>query len=443
MEESIGKKIKALRKDLKLTQSQLAGDEITKSMLSQIENDVASPSMKSLKYLASKLNKPVSYFLDSQSEETIENNLFIDDIKKEIGKIDKLIGEKNYSNAISIMNEILEKYNFDKSSRIFADLLYRLGQTLIAIYEFEQGEEKINIAINIYNKKSLFLNAAKANIELIEKPWSKFDYSTCLKILKTTEDIYNKSLNKDISFETEILYSTAAILSATGDIEKALFIIEKGIKLSTEKKIYYKTDELYRLYANIHLLMGDFQKFLFNIKKAQKFAEFEGNDFVLVLIDYVYAKYENIIGNPSKALEYFQKIEKYSEKLMAFYYIEKSRSYYLLEKYKEAYETIKKADYQSVIKTHHHKLDYLYVLSGKIYEGLILNKLGNPTEAIKSIEYAIDKMNLFPNNKYFVFAYKSLSEIYSKMNDFEKAFKSLKKAEEIQNSLSKYENIVI
>lgn len=41
----IGKKIREIRTEKLMTQSQLAGDEITRNMLSRIENGAALPSL--------------------------------------------------------------------------------------------------------------------------------------------------------------------------------------------------------------------------------------------------------------------------------------------------------------------------------------------------------------------------------------------------------------
>ena len=60
----LGSKIKQLRIDKMMTQKELAGNEITRNMLSQIENGSARPSMDTLRYLAGQLGKPVSYFLE-------------------------------------------------------------------------------------------------------------------------------------------------------------------------------------------------------------------------------------------------------------------------------------------------------------------------------------------------------------------------------------------
>ena len=60
----LSQKLKQARLDAGLSQKALCGDRITRNMLSQIENGSARPSMDTLRYLAGKLGKPLSYFLD-------------------------------------------------------------------------------------------------------------------------------------------------------------------------------------------------------------------------------------------------------------------------------------------------------------------------------------------------------------------------------------------
>ncbi len=63
----LGQRIAAARKELGLSQRQLCGDVITRNMLSQIENGSAKPSMDTLRYLAQRLGKSVSYFLEEDA----------------------------------------------------------------------------------------------------------------------------------------------------------------------------------------------------------------------------------------------------------------------------------------------------------------------------------------------------------------------------------------
>lgn len=60
----LGAKLRQARMEAGLSQRQLCGEEITRNMLSLIENGSAKPSMKTLQYLASRLGKSVSYFLE-------------------------------------------------------------------------------------------------------------------------------------------------------------------------------------------------------------------------------------------------------------------------------------------------------------------------------------------------------------------------------------------
>src|SRR5690625_1114250 len=63
---TLGQKIRTLRRQMGMTQADLAGEDFTKSFISQIEKDQARPSLKSLRIFAQRLNRPVSYFLDDE-----------------------------------------------------------------------------------------------------------------------------------------------------------------------------------------------------------------------------------------------------------------------------------------------------------------------------------------------------------------------------------------
>ncbi len=60
---TLGQKIRQTRQDRGLTQRELAGAYITRNMLSQIENDQARPSMRTLEYLAARLDVEAGWLL--------------------------------------------------------------------------------------------------------------------------------------------------------------------------------------------------------------------------------------------------------------------------------------------------------------------------------------------------------------------------------------------
>ena len=64
---TLGQRIRQARIDRGLTQKQLVGDHITRNMLSKIENDSATPSVRTLEYIASRLSLPAGFFMAGES----------------------------------------------------------------------------------------------------------------------------------------------------------------------------------------------------------------------------------------------------------------------------------------------------------------------------------------------------------------------------------------
>lgn len=80
---TIGEKIKKLRTDKMMSQSELAGAEITRNMLSQIEHGSATPSLSTVNYLALRLNVSPGFLLANEDDEKIYRKISaIDGIKK-------------------------------------------------------------------------------------------------------------------------------------------------------------------------------------------------------------------------------------------------------------------------------------------------------------------------------------------------------------------------
>lgn len=67
----IGAKIKKLRTAKLMTQAELAGPQITRNMLSQIENGAALPSLSTIVYIAERLNVPAGFLLAEGDDEFI------------------------------------------------------------------------------------------------------------------------------------------------------------------------------------------------------------------------------------------------------------------------------------------------------------------------------------------------------------------------------------
>lgn len=198
---TLGEKIKYIRKEKGITQAKLAGKEITRNMLSLIENDLASPSISTLKYLAKQLKIPVSYLISE------EDDLFFYQKKEMITRIYDSFSKKNYRSVVFLIETL---------SGIDSELAY-----MLAVSHYELGREflfkgSLVTAINHFKAaesagdKTLFdLSRHKATIpmyvsiaENVQSSMLKFDRTKYHGALSECVDyeLY-KYLIKDFSYE--------------------------------------------------------------------------------------------------------------------------------------------------------------------------------------------------------------------------------------------------
>jgi len=117
---TIGQKIRQLRKEKNITQSELAGEEITRNMLSRIESDKGLPSLSTLLFLAKRLDVSPGYLIN-------ENVSLFDDRK--LLHIDHI----KHAFAIHSYKEVLRTYekNFtecdDELALILAESCFALA----------------------------------------------------------------------------------------------------------------------------------------------------------------------------------------------------------------------------------------------------------------------------------------------------------------------------
>src|SRR5207237_10615752 len=60
---TLGERVRSARREAGLSQAQLAGAELTKGFISQIESGLVRPSIRSLQHIAQTLGRPLDYFI--------------------------------------------------------------------------------------------------------------------------------------------------------------------------------------------------------------------------------------------------------------------------------------------------------------------------------------------------------------------------------------------
>lgn len=185
----LGEKIKKLRKDKKLTQKDIAGEKMTRNMISQIENGIASPSLSALKFIADKLEVPPAYLISD------DDLLFVYEKNEAMENIYSLLQNKNYQSCI---------YNIKKLSKTDNELAYILtvcyfelgkkhimnGSLLTALKNFQLSEENA--------KKTVF---DTSNILALIPMYSAVAKNIQSPLLEFNSDDFKKSLNNFLDYE--------------------------------------------------------------------------------------------------------------------------------------------------------------------------------------------------------------------------------------------------
>ena len=251
-ELSLGKKIKMLRIERKITQQELVGDYITRNMLSQIENDIALPSIKTLQFLSDALGVPLSYLMQTENDgdygaeyETADG---IDLRAKKIffsgdylGYID--IAEKN--------PEIISQY---KEERLFLGLAYLEYAKIL----FEGGDigacfEHCEKALKIDFEGCAFAREEIQKHAELYKSLCSTDYSEY-------SDSYDflRSVLDNNSLCRYNLISAKQALSA-GGAARALEYLKEAEKIIQDKAPHPYLSEVYKTFEAGYVALEDYK----------------------------------------------------------------------------------------------------------------------------------------------------------------------------------------
>ena len=178
---NVGEKIKEIRKQKHITQSALAGQKITRNMLSAIERGIANPSLETMEYISRKLSTPLAYFFSDS------DTLFFFEKEKSIKRIKEAFSARSYKHCSELCEKLSE--TDDEIAYINAICKFELGKKEMQNGSFASAEvlfnqydcllEKTRYDLRAYtNAKKMYV----CIIKNIQAPLLEFDsdlfYST-------------------------------------------------------------------------------------------------------------------------------------------------------------------------------------------------------------------------------------------------------------------------
>lgn len=382
----LGNKIKTLRKALGMTQSELAGNRLTKGMLSQIENSKATPSMSTLEYLAQQLGCEPSDLLNEKEDYLPLLNEIKNDKKQE-----------NYSVIYDKLSQVVSE---NMPQGVMEAKLYSHYAEAGLYLDKPNMKKYIELAASYFKMNSLFLDSAETLWFYHQYRLSQGNWDESLSILSEIRKLYSgNGLEENIVFQLKLLLDEGIVLSALEEYEKSHLKMQEAIALSKETNVYYRMDDIYRIASNYPLVMKNDKEFLRLINKSRQYAIFSENKIALMMFPLLYAVYHNeITKDYKKAIHYLEEFAVNPEKVDELYYLEYGKALYGLGDIDRALQNLRKCHLSGALV---HPIDVGMVQSAGIYIALCLNQQGYKDEAIEQINKTCDLLKSMPKSIYY------------------------------------------
>ncbi|ATP40322.1 hypothetical protein CSE16_09835 [Solibacillus sp. R5-41] len=261
----IGHKIKLRRKELGLTQADLAEPEFTRGFISQIENDITKPPLKTLEIIATKLAVSINYLIGGESEDSVEFTTH-HKVSEKIKIAKRLINLRKYGDASSIIEKIEKVGNQDFMGDILAlkgEVFYEQQQYLDAIDLLKQSLIYLHphdpiAKIDIYVKLAdSYMNGQKYD--------EAIDYGFYgLSIIKSNH-------HEERLFELKLLNILGYCHCRRGEYKQGIRYVEEALSLSDAIQIHYNYGALKMLRGLAHTYLKDYEKGIRYTKEALHF----------------------------------------------------------------------------------------------------------------------------------------------------------------------------
>ncbi|WP_026828763.1 helix-turn-helix domain-containing protein [Exiguobacterium artemiae] len=269
----LGQRIKSVRKAKKMTQSDVADGIMTKSMLSMIENEKATPSLPALQSIAKRLNVSIDELLiDPRAVE----------MKQVIEKINSAASGYYAEEQIAVM---LAPYLEPAINSYWqGQIYYEYGSTL-RFSDTEKGLYYFDLAEDVF--KQLGLRDEQIKVQ-ISKVYFLF-------FLRRYEEAYRKIDGMMIFQDVPLAHETfldyqmlqAIRVSVINDNwSQSIVFLREGIRYMREKGVYSDVSNYHRLLALFLSLEEDYEAAEFELEKLRHFFLFtEATALDQILVD--------------------------------------------------------------------------------------------------------------------------------------------------------------
>lgn len=405
---TLGERIRKLRKQQKMTLESLAGTELTKGMLSLIENNKANPSMESLNYIAERLNVDVTDLL------IVVSNIEL----REILEKAEILFSTSYEDLTDEYEQLIElvKPYVPKLTKGYeAARLMEMYSRCLTFTNNDESEHLLKQVAVMYEQLNLTTRRASIGAALAVIPYRKHQYQESLDILlQERAKLEANPLWIDPLSRLDYDYLEATLYFAVGKYEDAIRVMEKAIQYSNKHKIFKQVDNLYRLAAAQAMIAEDEVKKEYYLNKLLAYSEFADDEDSKVFIYYAEIHYLNSFKKMYKEADHLYNtlsIKNINKKLFTpFFLLERGKTLFGLGYYEQAIEKLKEVAIPEIL---HHPIDLSIFYEKDAYIALCYLELGQKDQAMEAVQVALDNINKMPDTPYKKFIEKTYKKVSS------------------------------
>jgi len=290
----LGARLRKARTEAGLSQGQLGAPHFTRAYISAVELGKIRPSVKSLEFMAAKLGKPTSYFMEEQGAATRDR-----EVRARVRHAAQLVAEGRSREAIRQLEDLLVV----SSGRQRAEIQRMLGRAYTDVGDSGAAIAQLNDALTAFVRMGDTENALRARAQLGAALVLGKSYAEASVHLEQVLASFAAGTAKDPLVKLQALHHLGIIFYDRGDFPTALSHFDRALLEGQDVGDPRFLGSTYAASGMSRYQTGDFEGAISCFLKSEAIFESIRKDERVINIQFQTAIALRSLGNRAKSLE--------------------------------------------------------------------------------------------------------------------------------------------